>query len=94
MSSRDAEESGTISDTLTRQDPRTVEPGHDERRAHIVHSNGKAADKVFASFVEGTPVEALCGRVFVPSRDASRYPVCEECKAIKDELQGRSGSGS
>ncbi|MBA2530027.1 MAG: hypothetical protein H0V19_08730, partial [Euzebyales bacterium] len=49
MSSRDAEESGTISDTLTRQDPRTVEPGHDERRAHIVHSNGKAADKVFAS---------------------------------------------
>jgi len=30
----------------------------------------------------GTPVVALCGKVWVPSRDPQRFPVCPECKEI------------
>jgi hypothetical protein len=30
----------------------------------------------------GTPVEALCGFVWVPSRDPKQLPVCEKCKSI------------
>ena len=37
--------------------------------------------------VEGTPVVALCGKVWVPSRDPQRYPVCPECKEIWDGLR-------
>jgi len=32
--------------------------------------------------VTGTPVTALCGKVWVPSRDPKRYPVCPTCKEI------------
>ena len=32
--------------------------------------------------IYGTPLEALCGHVWVPSRDPKHLPLCEECKAI------------
>jgi hypothetical protein len=28
----------------------------------------------------------LCGKVWVPSRDPSRFPVCPECKDIYDNV--------
>ena len=34
--------------------------------------------------VEGTPLEAFCGHVFVPTRDETKLPVCPECQAIYD----------
>ena len=34
----------------------------------------------------GTPVRALCGKVWVPSRDPKRFPVCPECKEIYDSI--------
>ena len=34
------------------------------------------------AMVMGTPVVALCGKVWVPSRNPERYPVCPECKEI------------
>jgi hypothetical protein len=34
----------------------------------------------------GTPITALCGKVWVPSRDPSRFPVCPECKDIYDNV--------
>jgi hypothetical protein len=37
--------------------------------------------------VNGTPVRALCGKVWVPSRDPQRFPICPECKEIYDSLQ-------
>ena len=82
-----------MSDTDLRTRPRPVDTdaGDHERFAHIVHSRGPAAAKVTEAMVTGTPLVALCGKVFVPSRDASRYPVCPECKEIKAELQRRFG---
>ena len=42
-----------------------------------------------AAYIEGTPVRALCGKVWVPSRDPSKYPVCPDCQKIKDQLAKR-----
>lgn len=53
--------------------------GDHERFAHYVDK-----DKIVESAVTGTPVIALCGKVWVPSRDPSRFPVCPECKELYD----------
>ena len=52
--------------------------------AHIVKTGPgeSAAAKVLAARVEGTPLEALCGHVWVPSRDPRNLPVCGPCKEI------------
>lgn len=77
-------------DTTPADDYR-YDPGDDNRRAHIVWDRGnpeaKAADLVLTARINGTPVEALCGHTFVPQRDPKRFPMCEECKAIRRELE-------
>lgn len=53
--------------------------------AHIVkHQGGDAAAKVLEARIYGTPLEALCGEVFVPQRDPTKLPVCAPCKEIYD----------
>ncbi|NAZ82894.1 DUF3039 domain-containing protein [Kineococcus sp. R8] len=72
-----------------------VEPGDHERFAHYVQKN-----KITESAVTGTPVIALCGKVWVPGRDPKRFPVCPTCKEIYQGLQrdggkdGGQGGGS
>lgn len=44
------------------------------------------AAKVTEAYVLGTPVEALCGKIFTPSRDPQRFPVCSICKKIAEAL--------
>ena len=55
--------------------------GNHDKFAHYV-------DEVEAmeSFVYGVPIMALCGKIWVPSRDGSNYNVCPTCKEIYDEL--------
>lgn len=67
-------------DTRTEEETRTGEP----TAAHIVKTGPgeNAAAKVLEARITGTPVEALCGHVWVPSRDPKQLPVCEECKGI------------
>ena len=43
-------------------------------------------DKLMAAMVNGTPVVALCGKVWVPSKNPEKYPVCPECKEIWESL--------
>jgi hypothetical protein len=52
--------------------------------AHIVKvgPGESAAAKILEARVMGTPVEALCGHVWVPSRDPKVLPLCEECKNV------------
>ena len=59
-----------------RTDYRTQEGDH-ERFSHYADR-----DKIMEAMVNGTPVRALCGKVWVPSRDPSRFPICPECKEI------------
>ncbi|GAB3843472.1 DUF3039 domain-containing protein [Nesterenkonia populi] len=65
--------------------PQVSEPGDHERFAHYVKK-----DKITQSMVEGNAVVALCGKVWVPSRDPKSFPVCPECKEIYEEF-GESG---
>ena len=44
-----------------------------------------AKNKIVESAVTGTPVVALCGKVWVPGRDPQKFPVCPDCKRILDE---------
>lgn len=60
--------------------PQTGEP----TAAHIVKTKKgeNAAAKVLEARIYGTPLEALCGYVWVPSRDPKQLPICEDCKSI------------
>ena len=54
--------------------------------AHIVKTEPgeSAAAKVMEARIYGTPLEALCGHVWVPSRDPKQVPMCQKCKDIYD----------
>ena len=54
--------------------------------AHIVKTEPgeSAAAKVMEARIYGTPLEALCGHVWVPSRDPKQGPMCQKCKDIYD----------
>lgn len=63
----------------------TSDPGDHDRYAHYIMGKDPKA-KITKAIVSGTPIRALCGKKWVPSRDASRFPVCPDCKKIKDRL--------
>ncbi|MBL8929641.1 MAG: DUF3039 domain-containing protein [Kineosporiaceae bacterium] len=65
-----------------------VEPGDHERFAHYVRK-----EKIVESAVTGMPVIALCGKVWVPGRDPSKFPVCPMCKEIYEQLPRGGGDG-
>ena len=66
-------------ETRPEEETRTGPP----EAAHIVKTEGgDAAAKVLEARVYGTPLEALCGVVFVPHRDPTKLPLCATCKDI------------
>lgn len=66
---------------LLEEQVQNVEPGDHERFSHFVQK-----DKIVESAVLGTPVVALCGKVWTPSRDPQKFPVCPECKEIYESM--------
>ncbi|MFL6101280.1 MAG: DUF3039 domain-containing protein [Actinomycetales bacterium] len=65
------------------------EPGDHERFAHYVRK-----EKILESALTGDPVVALCGKVWLPSRNPDRFPVCPVCKEIHQNLRpGRGDDG-
>ena len=81
---------GFSTDTDVREDRRTVptDEGDHERFSHYVEK-----DKLTEAMVMGTPVVALCGKVWVPSRDGSKFPVCPDCKEIFEGMPPSGGEG-
>ena len=66
-----------IGDTNTLTEERTdlrTDSGDHERFAHYVRK-----EKIVESAVTGNPVVALCGKVWTPTRDPKKFPVCPEC---------------
>jgi hypothetical protein len=57
--------------------------GDHDRFSHYVKKK-----KILPSTIEGTPLEALCGKKWIPSRDPEKFPVCPECKEIYEQLKG------
>ncbi|AYY12134.1 DUF3039 domain-containing protein [Actinobacteria bacterium YIM 96077] len=71
--------------TETIEEPRTdtrPEDGDRERFSHYVPK-----DKLAEAMINGTPVIALCGKVWVPSRDPEKYPVCPACKEKWEKMR-------
>lgn len=70
--------------TVQRIDTTTDKP----EATHIVLERGKdetAAAHVMRARVMGTPVTALCGYTWVPSKDPEKHPVCQECRDIYEQ---------
>lgn len=59
-----------------------LDQGDHERFAHYVQKN-----KIVESAVMGSAVVALCGKVWIPSRDPQKFPVCPTCKEIYEGLK-------
>ncbi len=74
---------GSITDTLLEEKPvSTTEDGDHEKFAHYVEK-----EKIVESAVTGKPVIALCGKVWVPGRDPSKFPICPDCQKIYESLK-------
>ena len=58
---------------------------------HDLFAHAVKRDKITDAAVFGTPLIALCGKVFVPSRDPKKYPVCPACREVLDRFSSESG---
>ncbi|MGH9919879.1 MAG: DUF3039 domain-containing protein [Nitrososphaerales archaeon] len=66
--------------------------GDHERMSHIVLEGFQpdegdyvaAGPSVVEGIVNGTAVKALCGKIWVPRGDPSRYSLCPTCKEIAE----------
>ena len=70
--------SETVLDTDTQLD---TDSGNHDRFAHYVDK-----DEVTEAMVNGWPVIALCGKIWVPTRDPKNFPLCPTCKEIYEGL--------
>ena len=68
----------TLEDRRTQE---ALDEGDHDRFSHYAEK-----EKLTEAMVMGTPVVALCGKVWVPSRDPKKYPVCPTCKEIWESL--------
>lgn len=50
-----------------------IDRGDDTRSANAL---------ILEARVNGTPITALCGHVWVPSRDPEKHPLCDKCVEI------------
>ena len=87
--------STAVLDRQLQEQEQSTDDGDHDRFAHYVRKN-----KITQAALGGTPVIALCGKVWVPGRDPEKYPVCPECKEIYDGMRepndggdGTGGSG-
>lgn len=61
-----------------------TDDGDHDRFSHYARRND-----VTRATVQGTPVVAICGKVWVPSRDPLKYPICKTCAEIKAKIDAR-----
>lgn len=81
-----ATDTGTT--TGTRIGPPALDGDH-ERQAHIVYPK----EKILEAAVTGTPVIALCGKVWVPNRNPDNFSVCQGCIEAFEAALGRPWPG-
>jgi hypothetical protein len=70
-----------MSSTDLLERPDATDTNDSEDFAHYAESA-----KVTEGYIMGTPVVALCGKVFIPSRDPLKLRICPICKEIADAL--------
>lgn len=57
------------------------EPGENGRDAHTI---------ILEARINGTPVTALCGYTWVPSRNPENHPICQKCAELVAKAPLRS----
>lgn len=87
MSDREDPEQGGSVDVLDRElekllSDQQLDEGDHERFSHYVKK-----DRILSSALSGSPVKALCGKVWTPGRDPEKFPVCPTCKEIYEKLK-------
>lgn len=70
---------GLIEETITAPTP--TDNGDHDRFSHYV-----TKEDMMRGMIYGDPIMALCGKIWVPSQDGNKFPVCPECKEIFDDL--------
>ena len=70
-----------LEDTRLDRPTQPTDNGDHERLSHYVPK-----DTLMEAMVNGTPVVALCGKVWIPSRDPQKFPVCPEFKEIWETM--------
>ncbi|MCB1247404.1 MAG: DUF3039 domain-containing protein [Acidimicrobiia bacterium] len=68
------------SQTLDRPDTRT-DQGESDEMAHIVMREDQ-----MRGYLTGEPIRALCGKVWVPTKDYQGLPICEKCVTERDRI--------
>lgn len=53
---------------------------------HDVFAHYAEKDLITEALVYGTPIVALCGKIWVPFRNPEKYPVCPICDEIFKDL--------
>ena len=77
------------SETITKEQTEfRFDDGDHERFAHYAPKR-----QLTEAMVMGTPVVALCGKVWVPTRNPERFPVCPMCKEIYEGLRPPEDGG-
>lgn len=71
-----------MSDTLTAPDGTTVivDKTFKDNGDYDLFSHYVKHEDLEAAMLEGKPALALCGKKWLPTKDATRFPVCPECK--------------
>jgi hypothetical protein len=72
----------SIDQETLKQEQVVLDQGDHERFSHYVKK-----DRIVQSAVLGSAVVALCGKVWVPSRDPEKFPVCPDCKKIYERFK-------
>ncbi|MBC7518591.1 MAG: DUF3039 domain-containing protein [Microbacteriaceae bacterium] len=86
MVSTNEEGGGGIS-TLDRELEELLNKAHLEEGDHERFSHYVQKDKILQSALNGKPVIALCGKVWLPGRDPQKFPICPTCKEIYEKLK-------
>jgi hypothetical protein len=58
-----------------------TEDGDHDKFSHYAYK-----EDIMESMVNGIPIIALCGKIWIPSRDPEKFPVCPSCKELYDTL--------
>jgi hypothetical protein len=53
--------------------------GDHERMSHYVTKDAQEA-----AWLTGEPTVALCGKVWLPTRDGQKFPLCPECEELME----------
>lgn len=75
-------------DLTTGTDVRPDDGGGHDRFSHYVQK-----DRLVQATIEGTPVVALCGKLWSPKHSPKGLPVCPVCKEVWEAMDEGPGAG-